>query len=97
MHLISRHNSAVDNGRGIVLRVFAQENGIVYGRFTQVAFGVTFGHAGMDSFPQVAAGKMHFLSDIDVDHGQTRVLTQGHLFLVGQLCIFDNGVQNLAA
>ena len=87
----------MNNGRRVILRVFAFKQRVINGRFAQIALGVAFRHTGVNGFFQRAAGKMHFLPYFQKHHCKPGILAQGHIFTRGKFRIFNNGFQNLPA
>ena len=67
----------MDDGRGVVAGVHPlqrRDHG-----FTQVAFAVTPGHAGVDGVAEQAAADGDLLSQLHEDYGHARVLAQREL------------------
>ena len=92
LHLFAGNDLGVQNGRGVVAGV-APADGVADDALAQKAVGVAPANALVHRFPQVAAGKVDVLSDLQKHAGHAGVLTDGNAFPVGDLVIFHDVIQ----
>ncbi len=76
----------MDDGRSVVLGVGAGEG--VAGGLAQKPFVVALAHALVYGLPERHAVHPQILTDLDEEHGQPRILTQGQTGGLGQFIIF---------
>jgi 7,8-dihydropterin-6-yl-methyl-4-(beta-D-ribofuranosyl)aminobenzene 5'-phosphate synthase len=93
---VAGHELRVDDGRGVVARVFALEERLFHGGLAQIAFGVALGDARVHGVFEEAAGDMHFLPYLGEDHGKAGVLADGAGLGSGDVGIFQKLAEHVA-
>lgn len=86
---VARHQTDVDDGRGVVLRIDAVER-VVYHRHPQVALLVCLAHALVDGVLKQLAHDVYILPDFGKDDHHAGVLADGQAGLLGNLVVVDD-------
>ena len=87
----------MDDCRRVVPGVLALEQGFGHAGFAQIAVHIAPAHAFVDGVLKAAAHDMHVLSQVGENHSQTCVLADGHFLARGDVRVFQQLVQDVAA
>ena len=94
---VAGHNARMDNGGGVVPGVLALEERFSHAGFAQIAVHIAPAHAFVDGVLKAAAHNAHILPHLGENHGQARILADGHGFARRDGRVFQDLVQNVPA
>ena len=93
LHLVTGDDLGVEHGGGVVAGV-ATTDGIAYHGLAQIALVVATADAFVHGKPQIAAHKVDILADLQEDTGHAGVLTDGDIFPVSNIVVFNDVIQH---
>ena len=93
LDIFSRNDLCIDHSRCIVTGV-STANRIFYYGFSQISFVISAANSFIDSICQISAYHMYVLTDFQENTGHTGILTDRYTFIVCDLKVLDDIVQN---
>ena len=93
LQLVAGDDVVVDHGGGVVAGVDTVQR-IAHHALAQIAFAVALADTFVDGILNIAVD-MDFLTDLQEHAGNAGILADGHIFIVGDVVVFDDPLQNL--